>query len=326
MSHLRVEFDTATAARLAEFFETRGMSVAAIQVQHGVCQLSPYDVEARKQLAAIMIRSDPGTVPGSLERARALLHMTNAFPIAAVRDAYLENLALLLRGRPKRSRPGVVALGLGTGRCGSTTLASALAAVRGVCATHENPPVIYWNPAVEQVEFHFARLRCLADYFDVVFDASHAWLNVVPRFFDEFPAGKVVALRRDTASCVRSFLHIKGRGRGSANHWAPPENGIWQPQMGDMSYPSYPLPPGAAADPDAAKAAMIERYVVEYNQTLAALADRYPQRTLSLDTQSLSTPETARRLTAYLGVPVSMATASLNVGHTADSDLRRLLF
>ena len=98
-------------------------------------------------------------------------------------------------------------LSAGTGRCGSTTLAGTVAMLPDVCAMHENPPLIYWEPVEEQVRFHLDRLRFLADYYAVVFDASHWWLNVLRRFFAEFPEGKAIGLH---AIPRRAFNHFCG--------------------------------------------------------------------------------------------------------------------
>ena len=169
-------------------------------------------------------------------------------------------------------------LGLGTGRCGSTTLTAAFASLADACATHENPPLLNWDPCEEQVSFHIKRLQMMAGHYALVFDASHWWLNVTERVMAECDGTKVIGMVRDTPSCVRSFLAVKGRGRGSVNHWALPDNGIWGTTHGDPTYPCYEVPLGLHNDPDAAKTAQVDRYVRSYNEALATLAGRHPER------------------------------------------------
>jgi hypothetical protein len=256
-----------------------------------------------------------------MPRSRFLLAtIGEAYPTPILRDAYFENLRALLRGRPRRPQPGRVVIAPGTGRCGSTTLAAAVAAIPNSCATHENPPLIYWEPEEEQVQFHMDRLRILADYCSVVFDASHWWLNVVPRFLSEFPQGAVVGLHRELQACVTSFLHIKGTDVGSLNHWVTPGNNIWVTNLWDPTYPSYALNGTAMMNPAAAKAALIERYVDEYNRTLLGLRERYPQNVELIRTEALNDPQVLNRLSEIVGHPLAMPARCLNVKSTIDSD------
>ncbi len=212
-------------------------------------------------------------------------------------------------------------LGVGSGRCGSTTLTAAFATVPRACATHENPPKIYWEPLEEQVRFHLRRLRVLSDYFPLVFDAAHWWIHLLDRVFAEIPAARVIGLVRDDEACARSFLKIQGRGRQSLNHWAPPNNGLWITHAWDPAFPTYPVPPDVLPDTDeafATKYAMILRYVREYNQTLASLAERHANRILLVRTEQLSEPATTDRLRNFAGVPLTVPVQGYNVGHADD--------
>jgi hypothetical protein len=244
--------------------------------------------------------------------------ISKGFPTKKVTAAYFANLDQWLARRVPRQRQGAVVLSVGPGRCGSTTMAAAFAAVDDSCATHENHPFIYWEPQEEQVRFHFDRLRSLAAYHAVVFDAAHWWLNVLERFFAEFPDAKVVGLVRETESCVQSFLNVKGRGAGSINHWASPANGIWVSNLWDPVYPHYPVPLDAPRDPEGAKAALVRRYVDEYHQALHGLSAAHPGRILLIRTEELSDSATSTRLSAHVGFPVTIPNAALNAGTVSD--------
>jgi hypothetical protein len=319
---LQFRFDKPTAVKIAQLLEGDGMPKAAADIWLGLCAHDPYDWDARKRFGDLYFDlQQPAYPQGTVERSRfILLVIGNGFPTDKLRAAYFDNLRQVLGARTKRPQPGAVAIGLGTGRCGSTTLSAAFESLPDSCSTHENPPPISWEkPLEEQLRFHFDRFSMLREYYAVVFDASHWWLNSLERVFAEFPNAKAIGLYRQTQACVRSYMSIKGRGPGSTNHWVPPANGIWNTSPGDPSYPTYPVPSNAAGEPDAAKAAVIERYVIEYNQALQALAARLPERLLLLRTEDLNAAETAARLTDLLGMPIVIPQA-LNVGGTADSN------
>ena len=247
--------------------------------------------------------------------------MSVSYPTRTLVAAYFENLRQLLRGRAKLSQPGEVVVGIGTGRCGSTTLSAAFGGVSNACATHENPPHIFWEPHEEQIRFHFDRLRILADYFPMVFDAAHWWLNVCPRLLAEFPRTRLIGLVRDTTTCVQSWLNLQGQGPGSKNNWAPPGNGIWRTVQWDPTFPTYPVPAGIEPGTDracAAKRMMITRYVTEYNQSLNELALAHPQRVMLIRTEKLNEPSTAARLRAFVGFEVTMPARSFNVSNNQE--------
>ena len=174
----------------------------------------PYDRGARENLARVLFAMQRDRFPlGTIERGQHLLSIIgDAFPIAPLRAAYFENLERLLATKPRRTAQGAVVLGLGSGRCGSTTLTALIASVADSVATHENPPLGYWEPLAEQRDFHFERLRRLAERFALVFDASHWWLNLAETFLARSPDGKIVGLHRELEACARSFLARKALG------------------------------------------------------------------------------------------------------------------
>jgi hypothetical protein len=279
----------------------------------------PYDRTAREEVARVLFAIERDRFPPGSPRGRLLLLiMSEAFPIASVRAAYLSNLRELMAARPSRAEAGQVVLGLGSGRCGSTTLTALLATVEASCSTHENPPHIDWTPIEEQVDFHFERMGILSRSYSLVFDAAHWWLGALDAFFARFPAGRVLGLFRDPDACAESFLSINGRRAGSVNHWVPPGSGIWPPNAWDPLYPTYPLPAGAAADPEGTKRALIRRYVAEYNDALTDQATRHPRRVLLVRTEDLSRPETQEAIFAFLGVVGRPFDRVLNAATVAD--------
>lgn len=322
------QFEKETAVRIAQLLEQDGDLAAAANVWWQLGAIDPYERLPRERFTELAyVAHNMANRPADVARSRALLRlMSLGLPTARVTRDYFDNLKQLLAARPKRAEPGRVVIGLGSGRCGSTTLAGAMTGVADACATHENPPPLFWDPLEEQLATHVERFRILADYFAIVFDSSHWWLNAVGRMFREFPDARAIGLQRDTDACVRSFMQRKGSGKGSLNHWAVPGNGVWMLSPADPWYPSYAAPGNSADDPDAAKRAMITRYVAEYNQALERTADAYPGRVLLVRTEELSDPATYRAMSDFAGCEVIAPSAALNVGNTADGNQPEFTF
>jgi len=259
---------------------------------------------------------------GTASRGQLVLRIIEeGFPKPNLAAEYFRNLEYLLRTRTKREGCGQVVLGLGTGRCGSTSLTALLASVEESCCTHENPPLIFWTPQQEQVQFHMKRLAILADYFSLVCDVSHWWLNVLDSFFTNFPAGKIIGLIRDVDECVESFMTTRGHGWESWNHWVPYGNGIWIAHLWDPTYPTYSVPSYSWRNPDRAKYELIARYVREYNARLEALAEQNPVRVMLVRTEELSEPASQRKIFNFVNVNGRVATIKLNVRSVIDAQL-----
>ena len=290
----------------------------------------PYNLDTRAQLAdGLLEKHCAATLAGSFERANLLLRILHTFfPTRRVSDAYFENLEGLLSRRRPLDRYGKVILGIGTGRCGSTSLAVAFRAVENALATHETPPMIFWEPQAEQIGFHMKRLDILARYFPVVFDASHWWLNVIDIFLERFPDGKVVGLHRDTQSCVNSFLRLKGAGPGTLNHWATRDDKRWALSNWDPCYPSYTAPPQYEGDARRAKGAQIRWYVESYNRRLHELARARPDRVLLIGTELLGEPRASGALSEFVKIRISVPPDRYNasIADSMDSIARQQSF
>ncbi len=295
------------------------MHTANVHYGSTIPRAGAFDRTAReKEAAALLARYGEHEPLGTLARSHLLLGILHCtYPTPALCAAYFENLTRLLAPRKKLSSPGLLLLGLGAGRCGSTSLTALMATVDGSCCTHENPPFIFWDPQDEQVTFHLKRFTLLRQYFPLVFDASHWWLNVMDHLFAVFPDAKAVGLCRNLQPSVRSFMKIKGTGPNSVNHWAAPDNGIWCPTNWDSAYPTYPVPDYALFDPDRAKADVIRQYVHDYNRVLESLAARFPGRVMLVQTEKLGRTAVQQRLFNFIGHAGCSTKVHLNVG-TAD--------
>jgi len=94
-------------------------------------------------------------------------------------------------------------IGLGTGRCGTTSLAHLLGRQPGATIRHEDAPPLPWPDA----EGGYGRaLRWLkAKPGPVAGDVAHAWLSALPRLAHDLPVS-CVALWRPVEPTVESFL------------------------------------------------------------------------------------------------------------------------
>ena len=237
-------------------------------------EFDPYDQRAREHNAGALLdkmHNEPGR--GALETCQRILAiMQISYPTTKLVEEYFSSLEIVLGGMRQLENPGQLVIGLGPGRCGSTSLAAMLGTVPNSCCTHETPPQIFWKPRSEQVDFHVKRFRMLTNSYSLVADVSHWWLNSIEQLFDQFPKAKVIGLIRDPAECAMSFTRVQGFGKGSYNPWATPRNGVWRSGHWDPSYPSYSPPSYSDKSPDLAKLELITRYVKEYNAQLEKLA------------------------------------------------------
>jgi Sulfotransferase domain len=288
----------------------------------------PHDRTVQKLVADRLFRQHIDDEPqGSIGRGRLLLGIIeDSFPSDALTAAYFENLELLLKSRQPRPLAGQLVLGLGAGRTGSTSLVEVLATAEGSCCTHENPPLISWVPQQIEIDFHIRRFKRLLQYFPLVADVSHWWINVLDEVFRDFSDAKLVGVYRDVDSCVKSFMRIKGFGRGSYNHWVPYGNGVWAAAQWDPTYPTYAVPEHSKRDPDDAKSELIARYVQEYNQKLHAIASRAPDKIILARTEELNTAAVQVAIFQFVGLSGRVIKSERNVGTMIDGRRPNLKF
>lgn len=298
-------------SRLVNLLQTAGLTAVALQFLGGMYDRYPYDCLLGERLANLQYDEGEADYPlGSRERSEFLLKiLARTYPSQRLCDAYFDNLHELLKNHEPLGNPGRLVLGLGTGRCGSTTLAGILSMVDGAISTHENPPLVFWEPLQRQVQFHLKRFRVMSRYFPLVFDCSHWWLNALDAVLDAFPHGRAIGLCRDTEACVRSFMEVTEK----LNHWVPPYNHIWQHDRWDPTYPHYDVPENASIDRRRALRDLITRYVVDYNCKMKELEAKLPGRFVLFRTEDLDNQSTRQRLADYLEMPIGSSDFHLNV-------------
>ena len=128
-------------------------------------------------------------------------------------------------GCGKKGAAGAVSfvLGIGTGRCGTTSLTRLLKAQPGVHATHEARPLLPWNPrkSKENVVDRVCRLVAAAPpRARIVADVALYYLPYVATILRHWPATRVICLRRDRAEVIESFARkVREHWGDTVNHW-----------------------------------------------------------------------------------------------------------
>lgn len=287
----------------------------------------PYDKAACATRASALLgrlRKEPDQ--GPLATCQRLLAIADdSYPTEDLASEYFANLELVLGAMPRLETPGQLVIGLGPGRCGSTSLSAMLGTVANSCCTHETPPTIAWDPRSEQVDFHVKRFGMLIGHYSLVSDVSHWWLNSIERIFEHFPDAKAIGLIRDPDECAKSFMPIQGFGKGSFNPWAARGNGIWRQGQWDPTYPSYAPPSYAAKNPDRAKLELITRYVKAYNAQLENMAAVAPERVKLVRTEDLSRDTIQAEIFAFAKAHGETSAWRLNVRGTADGKENQII-
>jgi len=273
------------------------------------------------QPGSLAIQGDMGVAlreQGDTERsAQCFVHVLDAMPRSPIarrqlRLTYEAHAAAIHRGRssdgPKSDSSGHLIIGIGTGRCGSTSLVQILRAQSAdVAVTHERPPGLPWQQDAEDLAFHVDCFRTLLKAHRYVGDVAHWWLRYLGSIFDTFPAARVVALQRDRQETIESFERLRGHGPESLNHWCEHDGSYWRRSLWDDYYPSYALDDRAAA---------IGRYWDTYYQEVETWVRRRPEHVKLVPVTDLNDPVRLRALLAFLGFenPVVPGRTAWNVG------------
>ena len=328
--------DLETAIDLADYFTKRGNTPSALLMLKAVLKADPHRDDIRRRHAEMLWSVEKTRLPrGTLQRGRTLLQLMGFGVLTRkLEAAYFDNLEQVLSRRERRAVPGSLVLGLGSGRCGSTSLTGSFARLPECCATHENPPLVHWPPEPQQIRFHIKRFRLLLDRFRLVFDSAHWWLNATDELIDAFGGIQFIGLMRDPETCARSFLNMKGVGRGSINHWVDHDGSFWRPARWDRLYPSYDVDlHGLGAIGDVSEAelrrrqfGLVQTYVEDYNRSLRSLKDKVGERLLLVRTEEIGDPDVQTRIGEFAGVEIPPFDGVLNRGSTTDGEAQAMRY
>ncbi len=217
-------------------------------------------------------------------------------------DRYAQELLLLVEdaiaresgpGQPEVEADGTLVIGIGTGRCGSTSLATLLDSQEGAAVTHEHAPVLAWGRGTGADGFHIRRFRNHAGRHGLFGDVAHWWLPRLPDLIAAFPDIRVIVLRREREATVRSFVKLRAGAGGAGFAWGGNREGIGPHNIWRSTYP--PSEPMEFAE---AIGRYWDRYYAEAAETLAETDAAH----LLVETERLGEPDTQRRILEHLGI------------------------
>jgi hypothetical protein len=188
-------------------------------------------------------------------------------------------------------------IGLGTGRCGTHTLAALLTMQPEAAVTHERfGTALHWQGSEHQVRALIAAW-CAAPSAgglpasDQIYgDVHSAYLPYANLLLDTSREVRMVCLRRDRGATVASFLEKTKR---KANHWAPTSRFARRARWSDC-FPTYSA--------DLPKPEAIARYWDEYYAEAERLAERRPQQIHVFPMEALNSEAGQREILDFIGI------------------------
>ena len=189
-----------------------------------------------------------------------------------------------------------VFLGIGTGRCGTVSLAKLLDVQPGVVCTHENRPLLPWSFNWENEGhreafcIHVTRFKQQQANARLVGDVAFCWLPYLHEMFFAFPDLKVICLKRDQEETIQSYMR-KTEGR---NHWMWHDGKKWKlDPVWDKCYPKYDAK---------TKEEAIGRYWDDYYRTVEGWARCHPDQVRIFDMDVLNSEEGQDEIFGVLGL------------------------
>lgn len=184
-------------------------------------------------------------------------------------------------------------IGLGSGRCGTVSLAKLLSQQRGVEVSHERLEYNLAAAGSEELVLTFLRqltegrgvrpgARCVGDVFS-------AYLYYVEVIAEALPEARFVCLRRDRAATVTSFV----KKVHPANHWMAHDGVKWMSDPWDRCFPNF----AADSIEDAVGA-----YWDDYYSRAADFMGRMPERFGIFELHELNDPSGQSRILDFAGL------------------------
>ncbi len=205
----------------------------------------------------------------------------------------------------------MLVIGIGTGRCGTVSLARLLNKQDGCKVTHEAEPLMPWlkeeatqeereilrrvyglEDPMQPYRIHAERFKERLKTHRLVGDVASFWLPYLDNIAEDFPDFKVIALiRADKQAFVESFVKKTG-GEDGVNHWIDHDGTKWQRNIWSMIHPSY--------DAETKREAL-GRYYDDYNRAIMEMAKEH-DNVLVVRMEDLSSHEEQDRIFAFLGI------------------------
>lgn len=190
--------------------------------------------------------------------------------------------------------------GLGTGRCGTASLANLLNSQKDSHVWHENTG-LHWWPVVANYEITKERLLERGKEFKYVGNVAYYWIQYIQHVVTDFHNPKFIYLWRDKEEVIESFW-ARSKKRIEAQFDAR----TWL-----SYYPFLEYPPSKDA---------IARTYDLYTGMADVLIFKYPKQVFIMNVNSLSKKDSVCKLLDFIGIPERdhiIITDKINVGGQA---------
>lgn len=190
-------------------------------------------------------------------------------------------------------------VGIGTGRCGTLSLAKLLNLQSFCTVSHEMRPLLSWDSVSDDaVIARFMAMQKFASPTPFFGDVAFFNLNYIPVLMKAFPDMKVIYLTRPRQEVIASYLKVMHEWPKLNNvypdHWTTDLKNRYVTDYDDC-FPSYSA--GSLEE-------RIGKYVDEYGQIANNFIQQYPDSIYSTDMVTLfDTAPTIHQLFDWLGFP-----------------------
>lgn len=190
--------------------------------------------------------------------------------------------------------------GLGTGRCGTKSLAALLSWQDDADVQHERfESAIAWAKSEDQVHAFLDACAARPDR-ALVGDVAFYYLPYIEMILARRPDARFIALQRRRATTIDSYMQwTEGR-----NHWMKHNGTRWRHDEWDKCYPKYRA---------RTKAGALRRYWDDYYRTFEQLRRRYPNNLRRFRVESLNTEAGQRAILDFVGIPIDQQRLAIGV-------------
>lgn len=187
----------------------------------------------------------------------------------------------------------MLVFGLGSGRCGTTSLRLFLDLQRDVSVTHELNFEGIRQPLPWQSDFALAGLRLnqlLQRPAPIKGDIGFYWLPYTRWLLDRFGDARFICLQRNKPDTVASYMR-RTEGR---NHWREHGGTHWQlDEVWDRAFPKYDIEDKGEA---------IAHYWDEYYATAGCLQHQHPENFRIFPLDALNTHQGQDAILSFLSI------------------------
>ena len=195
--------------------------------------------------------------------------------------------------------------GLGTGRCGTHSLAHLLNSQPNVKVSHEvgGQPMLPWVKDKTSIEFANEIIHKLESD-SINGDVAFYWLSYVHEIIQCTPHVKFVVLKRDRQAVIDSFM----KWTPTRNHWKNHMGLEWIECPWDKCFPTY--------SNKLTKEEAIGEYWDKYYKRIDILMRIYPDQFIIFQTEDLNDEEKVQGLLGWCGLKETNPITNIRLAKT----------